>query len=195
MGFDRECRAPKPRNAAGARLVKNMWSSLGRAALWLVSASVLLLAGFASIVTAMYFLGLATGSIAPGQTEMAQKIMKTYFRVVFFKGLLPQLLLALAFWPALRRLCPWVERSRSGMAVGLALAAALAYAVVAPLLLTAEYPDWPALQMHGLYHHVGSGVLMTGAVVLAGLVARLVVPGLRPRADSEPQPRPVGSDL
>ena len=73
------------------------------------------------------------------------------------------------------------------MAVGLALVAGLAYAVVAPLLLTAEYPGWPALQMRGLYHHVGSGVLMTAAVVLAGLVARLVVPGLRSRAGSEPR--------
>jgi len=175
--------------------VKNVWSSVGRAALWLVSSSVLLLAGFASIVTAMFFLGLATGSIAPEKAKTVQTIMVTYFRVVFVKGLLPQLLLALAFWPALRRLCPWAERSRSGMAVGLALAAGLAYAIVAPLLLTVEYAGWPALQMRSLYHHVGSASLMTGAVVLAGLVARLVVPGLRPRADSEPHPRPMGSDL
>lgn len=145
----------------------------------------LLLAGFAAVVTGMYFLALATGSIPPERAEAFQMIMKTYFRVVFVKGLLPQLILALAFWPALRRLWPWAERSRSGMVAGLALAAGVAYAVVAPLLLTAVFPDWPALQMRGLYHHVGSGSLMIGGVVFASLVARLVVPGLRPRADSE----------
>ena len=74
------------------------------------------------------------------------------------------------------------------MAAGLALAGGMAYAVVAPLLLSAEYPGWPALQMRGLYHHLGSAALMTGAVVLAGLAARLAVPGLRPRADSNPRP-------
>ena len=70
------------------------------------------------------------------------------------------------------------------MAVGLALAGAIAYAVVGPLLLSAEYPGWPALQMRGLYHHLGSAALMTGAVVFAGLVARLFVPG------PNPSPRP-----
>jgi hypothetical protein len=162
--------------------VKNVQSSLVRAALWLVSSSVILLVGFAAVVTGMYFLGLATGSVDPEKTRTAQTIMATYFRVVFFKGLLPQLALALALWPAFRRLVPSAERSRTGMAVSLALAGAAAYAVVGPLLLAAEYPGWPALQMRGLFHHVGSAVLMTGAVVLAALVPRLLVPGLRPSA-------------
>ena len=148
----------------------------------------LLLAGFAAVVTGIYFLALATGTVAPERTGALQIVMANYFRVVFFKGLLPQLVLALALWPAFQRLFPWAERSRTGMAAGLALAGGMAYAVVAPLLLSAEYPGWPALQMRGLYHHLGSAALMTGAVVLAGLVARLVVPSLRPRADSNPRP-------
>lgn len=165
-----------------------MQSPLIRAALWLVSSIALLLLGFALTVAGMYFLALATGTVARENAEPFQVIMATYFRVVFFKGLLPQLVLALAFWPALRHLFPWAERSRTGMAAGLAIAGGMAYAVVAPLLLCAEYPGWPALQMQGLYHHLGSAALMTGAVAVAGLVARLVVPGLRPRADSEPRP-------
>ena len=144
--------------------------------------------GFAVAVTAMYFLGVATGSVDPENTRPAQVLMAIYFRVVFFKGLLPQLVLALALWPALRRFLPGAERSRTAMAVCLAFAGGLAYAVVAPLLLTAEYPGWPALQVRGLYHHVGSAVLMTGAVVLAGLMGRLFVPGLRPSANSNPRP-------
>jgi hypothetical protein len=147
--------------------------------LWLSSSSVLLLLGFAAAVVGIYFLGLATESVAREETRAFQIIMVTYFRVVFFKGLLPQLVLALAFWPALRRLFPWAERSRGGMAVGLALAGAVAYAIVAPLLLCAEYPGWPALQMRGFGQNLGSAALMIAAVALAGLVARLVVPGLR----------------
>jgi uncharacterized membrane protein YcfT len=155
-------------------------SPLVRAALWLLISSLLLLLGFAIVAVGMYFLALATKAVPRESTETFQVVMVTYFRVVFFKGLLPQLVLALAFWPALRRLFPWAARSRTGLAAGLALAGGVAYAVVAPLLLGAEYPGWPALQMQGPYHHLGSAVLMTGAVVLAGLVPRVVVPGLRP---------------
>jgi hypothetical protein len=93
--------------------------------------------------------------------------------VVFFKGLLPQLVLALALWPGLRRLLPWVEQSRPGMAAGLVIAVAAAYAVVGPLLLSADFPGWPGLQRRGFYNHVGTAALTTGAV--AGLVAHVLV--------------------
>jgi hypothetical protein len=159
-----------------------------RAALWLLTSSVFLLVGFAAAVAGMYFLGLATGSIDPENPRAAQIAMATYFRVVFFKGLLPQLALALALWPVVRRLLPWAERSRLGMAAGLALAGGVAYAVVAPLLLSSASPGWPALQMRGLDHHVGTATLTTGAVAFAGLVARLLEPGLRPSGDSKPGP-------
>jgi hypothetical protein len=153
---------------------------ISRALLWVVASCALLFAGFGAVVLGLYWLGIATGSFRADTAHLIAAT--TYFRVVFVKGLLPQLVVALALWPLLRRLLPGVERNTARVAAGLALVGLLAYAVVAPLLLTAHLPGWPALQMKSTYHHVGTATLSVAAVVAAGLAGRWVAYRRRARA-------------
>jgi hypothetical protein len=135
----------------------------------------LLAVGFAVAVAGFYLLAVAGAGSDATLAEPRQALTLTYFRVVFVKGLLPQLLLALALWPLLVRVRPRFDASRSARLLGLSLAAALAYAVVAPLLLTVEFPGWPAFQLRSLYHHLGTATLNTAAVVAAASIGRLLV--------------------
>ncbi len=153
-----------------------MPGSLLRAGLWVVTASAILVLGFAAIVFGLYGLGLEN-----------QLSLIYYFRGVV-KGLLPQLLLGLTLWWGLARVFPALARTRKGLAGGLAAAAGLAYGVVAPTLLTKKFEDWPALEMTGLFQNVATFAMMTGAVVIAGLLPRLVLPPLR--LDSGPTDDP-----
>jgi hypothetical protein len=135
---------------------------------WGTVSSALLLAAFLVLVLSLYLLGVARAG--DEAATLADRMMAVvYFRVVFIKGQLPQLLLSLALWPLLRRALPSLERSVARRAVGLALVALAAYAVVAPLLLSAAWPGWPALQLQRLEHHVGTLVLSVAAVVASAL--------------------------
>lgn len=165
--------------------------------LWTLASSALLLAVFGGLVLALFFLGQATGSIDPAAGLENRLMTTTYFRVVFFKGLLPQLLLALVLWPLVgARLAGPVASARRETGA-LALVAALAYALVMPLLLSAEQPGWPALQMRSVGQHLSTAVLCGVAVVAAAwagrrLVSRVLPPSRAPRA--EPcAPPPVAS--
>jgi len=141
--------------------------------LWLLASTGLLLLGFALVVAAVYLLMVVLGNVEPSDLRLQQTAAVVYFRVIFLKGLLPQLLLTLALWPALSRILPWAARGRAGLLGGLAIAAALAYAVVAPLLLTTEWPIGPALRMEGPGDQLGTALLMSGAVALAAFIPRL----------------------
>ena len=131
-----------------------------------VALSILLLAfGFAAVVWGGVELGAYTGSIERGLSS--QVLASTYFRVVLFKGLLPQLLLALALHATLGRPLPRLQTLPR-----LALAVALSYAIVAPLLLTADLPGWPALQLQTWSHHLGTGALMIAGVTATAWTGR-----------------------
>jgi hypothetical protein len=160
--------------------------SLLRAGLWVVTASAILVFGFAALIFGIYWLGTALGSIDPEHAKEAQIALVFYFQTVGIKGLLPQLLLGLAIFWGLTRAFPKLALTRRGLAAGLALAAALAYGVVAPLLLTASFEGWPALKMRHLSQHIATFLMMTGAVVAACLLPRIVLPSLRLRAGPEP---------
>lgn len=150
-----------------------------RAALWLAASSLLLLAGFTLVVLGMYGLILSLGSPEAGQVRQLQLLMTFYFRIVFFQGLLPGLALALALWPGVVRLWPRVTESRGRLLGGLLLASALAYAVVAPLLLTAQIGGVPGLQMRDAIDHVGSFLGIAGGDALGAWVPRAFLRRLR----------------
>lgn len=143
-------------------------SPTGRRLLWVVASCAVLFLGFAALVLGMFLLGGLTAG-AEAQTLADRLMAAIYFRVVFFKGLLPELLLALALWPAVRRLLPGVEGGLARRAGGLALAALAAHAVVAPLLLGVDWPGWPALQMPGLAYQLGTALTSVAGVVAAAL--------------------------
>jgi hypothetical protein len=151
-----------------------------RAALWVSSASLLLAVGFLGLVYAVSVLARARSE--PASVRGMQTALVIYARVVLVKGLLPQLLLTLALWPALDRLLSLRRRGRLGVVAGVASAAALAALVVAPTLLTAALPGLPAVRFQGPVNFVETVVEMTLAVASACLVPRLLLPGLRSSA-------------
>lgn len=113
----------------------------------------------------------------PAGASTADDAFGVYYRSVVLKGMLPQLLLALPLHPWLRRF----RRRHAGPALAdeaarpgdLALhvetfvLATLAYCAVAPTLLAADWPDWPALHMRGPGERIGTYLGMTTAVTLA----------------------------
>lgn len=150
-----------------------------RALLWVATASAILVLGFALFTVAFYWLARAFGSLDPAQLNRAKVVLVFYFQIVAIRGLLPQLLLGLALWWGLASAFPRFANTRGGLAAGLAVAAALAYGVVAPLLLTASFEGWPVFKMRGFFQHIVTFVMMTASVVAAGLLPRLVLPPLR----------------
>ncbi len=97
-----------------------------------------------------------------------------YYKVVFLKGLLPQLLLTLAFMPLIRRFrirrataAHAQEANQPGPAslfIECFIMAALAYCAVAPFLLTVEIPGWPALRMIDANQRMGNFLAMTASI-------------------------------
>lgn len=161
--------------------------------LWGIVSSALLFLGFAVLVLCMYLAGSA-GAAPDLRTEANRLMVGIYFRVVFFKGLLPQLWLALAAWPLLRRAWPDLERGGMRRLAGLGVAALLAYALVAPLLLSADWPGWPALQMRNSSHQIGTALgCVVGVVLAAGAGARLSGARVRPLETSLPPSRSEAS--
>lgn len=159
-----------------------MGQPLVRGLLWVVSASVLLLVGFVVVLFGMYEVGVLTGQISPERKREVQVLMTLYFRIVGLKGLLPQLLVGLALWPLVARFVPVARRGRSGLALGLAIAASASFAIVVPGLLAVDLPNWPALRMTGVYQLGMSWLLMTAGVVGAAFCGRIWLP------DPEPAP-------
>jgi hypothetical protein len=141
----------------------------------------LLLFGAAGVIFAFYLLASALGAFK--DTGQAQIALSVYYKVVVLKGLLPQLLLALALHPLVRRArirgatvatrSEAVSPGRLALLIELAVVAALAYAAVGPFLLTADVAGWPALQMKSAGQHTATFVLMTGITALAAWLPRV----------------------
>jgi hypothetical protein len=147
--------------------------------LWLLASSLLLVAGAAVAVLGLYELLLRTDSVKAEDVRSFQVMMAFYFRIVCFQGLLPALLLTLVLWPALARLAPLFRRDRTRLFLGLLLAAAVAYAFVGPLLLSAHWTGLPALAMRNALDQVGTAVLVVAAVAAAAWLPRVLLPPLR----------------
>jgi hypothetical protein len=100
-----------------------------------------------------------------------------YYRAVVLKGMLPQLLLALALHPWLRRYrrrkagpLQRAEAAQPGpgaLWIETFVVASVAYCAVAPALLTIDWPGWPALHMRGGAERLGTYVGMTTVVTTA----------------------------
>jgi hypothetical protein len=159
-----------------------------QAVVWLVCAVALLLVGLFLVVYAVWTAGHALGVMGDIDSAQSQLALVTYYRVVVFKGLLPQLLLSLAIWPLACRLLPFATQGRKGLTAALAIVAGLAFAVVVPTLLTSEFAGLPALRMRGIRDIAFSFALMTFVVTFAALLPRLLIPALRP-AGQELDPR------
>lgn len=149
-------------------------SPMIRTGLRVVVASALLLVGFGAVVALLFRLQLETGGAQVEVHGRSLTLAATYFRVVFFKGLLPQLLLALALWPIAERLVPTTSSAPMRRRLGLALASLVAWLVVAPLLVV-DLPGWPAFHMRTVSHCIGTAVTSVLAVGAAAGASQALV--------------------
>lgn len=147
--------------------------------LWGLAACLLLILGFAAVVVAYFLFARWMGTIPDDRIRVFQTGLAIYFRIVFLKALVPQLILTLSLWPAAVRMLPSVLSSRSRMLGGLLLTSALAYGVVAPLLLTVAFDGFPALRMENAQDQLGSAALIVAGVALAAWVPRALRFGRR----------------
>jgi general secretion pathway protein C len=140
-----------------------------RALLWLVAAAVLLTAGFlAWLLISAY---LAGRSLDPAETARLQLALVLYARVVLFKGLLPQLVLAFALWPLAERVFALERRGWLGAAAGMIAASAVASVAIAGLLLPSNAWGLAAVRYPGLARYVQTCAEMTAAAAAALMVS------------------------
>jgi hypothetical protein len=141
-----------------------------RAAAWVASAAALLTLGFLAWV--QLGAAIATDHAEPDAVQQMHAAFAVYARVVLVKGLLPALLLALAFWPLLDRVGRFSRRGRLGLALGLALAATLASVAIAAALMPLAAPGLPSVTYTGTGNFVRTCMEMAGAVMLAAWIPR-----------------------
>jgi hypothetical protein len=147
-----------------------------RPLLWWACASALLAGGF------VLYLLLGFAIARPADAAAARELraaLTIYGKVVLFKGLLPQLWLALVLAGLLERRF-LRARGRAGLAVLLALSAGLAGLPVAATLLRADLPWLPRAVFTGPLDFAMTWLQMSAAVVAAALLPRLAWPTLRP---------------
>lgn len=142
-----------------------------RALLWLAASAGLLLAGFALVGGAVLALSLAQRGTWP--EPAAREALGIVYRTIAVQALLPQLALCLASWLALARLWPRPERSRLGLALGLAALSALWFPFVGERFFTV----W---QSTGPGSYAATLGLVGGGAAAALFLARVALPALTP---------------
>jgi hypothetical protein len=171
--------------------MQNRWvRDVGAAA----CALLLLTSGGALLMVGLYALGLATGAWkVPAEAKL---VLTIYYKVVVVKGLAPQLLLSLLIWPLLRKLRSAEDAGRLRLWLELLAAAALAFCVVAPLLLSVDFEHWPALSMPGWGSRLANLVMMSIAVAAAAWLPHALLfsrpPSVSPSDHRVSQPNPDG---
>lgn len=138
---------------------------------------------FAAGLLAAGFLGyvalaaaIATHDADPRTVGLTQRAFVVYARTLLVKGLLPQLGGTLVLFALVRR-GSWSRGAlRSGLSpvLSLGLCGALANVLVVSLLLGVDHPGMPAVKFVDALNRLRTGLEMTGAVVVAVVVARLV---------------------
>lgn len=150
-----------------------------RSLLALACAIALLIAGAQGLIHLLAWLGTSLGSFGPDSDPLPA--LGFYYRVVMFKGLLPQLVLAFLLWSVAARVFGRSGRrvSRWRCTAELSLASLVAFTVVTPLLLTVEIQGLPALVMKTAGNVVWSAVLMTAATTVCLALPLALLPPAR----------------
>ena len=142
-----------------------------RALLWLAASAGLLLAGFALLGGAVVAWSLIQRGTFPSQVRW--DALGILYQTIAVQALLPELGLAFASWLPIAYLWPALERSRRGLAIGLAAVAALWFPLVGERFFTAWHSTGP-----GTY--AASWGLVAGGAAAALWLARVRLPALAP---------------
>ncbi len=151
---------------------------VARALLWLASAALLLVIGFGAVVFGIYGLARVLGSVDAENLKAFQIMLPFYFKLVCFRGLMPCMVLTLAFWPGVVRLLPGVVEKRGRLLAGLVLAALPAYAIVGPLLLNADFEGGASLRMRSVVDHLATATGIVAGAAFTAWVPRAFLPAL-----------------
>ena len=160
-------------------------SALAHTLLWLACSSGLATLSLAIVVLGIYGLARGLGSVTAENLQGFEILLLFYFKLVCLRGILPSLVITISGFELLKRLVPAIEAGRARLLAGLAATALVAYALVAPLLLMAEFEGAATLQARGLSDHLGSALGIVGGTVLAAWLPRLLVRSLRLPAERE----------
>ena len=138
-------------------------------------AALFLLTGFALPLLLAYAVREVTGTIPADRSREVQAGLVAAFVVIEVKALLPQLLGASLLLAVSR---PWLGTPGFLVtALWVIGCAAAAYAVVGPLLLTADHAALPGLHPRNTLDHVMTFLLCTAGVSASLLLARWFLPG------------------
>ena len=153
-----------------------------RALLWLAASLGLLLAGFALFGALVLIPTLVTRGALP--TDRGWSNLGEFYQVIAVQALLPELGFAWASWLALAWVWPRPERSRAGLALGLAGVAALWFPFVGEHYFTAWQSAGPAT-------YAATWFLVAGAAAGALWLARVALPALAPGCFAAPASRDI----
>jgi hypothetical protein len=131
------------------------------------TSAVFLAMGFGFTLAAYFLYARITGVVGDDGAQIVLPGLAACYRLILFKGLLPQLVLVLALWLPLSLRWPTARTSPPRRLLAICFVATVAYGLVAPLLLTTNFDGLPALQMNRLSDHASTAALMIAAVSLA----------------------------
>lgn len=142
-----------------------------RALLWLAAAAGLLLAGFAVFGSALLGVSLLQRGTFPD--PVGRQALGLVYQTIALQALLPQLALAWLSWLPFAAVWPELDRSRLGLAVGLALVAAAWFPFVGRYFFTIWQSSGPAT-------YAATLGLVAGGAAAALWLARVAFPALAP---------------
>ena len=142
-----------------------------RALLWLAASAGLLLAGFALLGGVLVAASLIQRGTFPDQ--VGRDALGLVYQTIAVQALLPELGFAFASWLPIAYLWPAPERSRLGLALGLAAVAALWFPFVGERFFTVWQSTGP-----GTY--AATWGLVAGGAAAALWLARVGLPALAP---------------
>ena len=163
-GNQEQARAPASANRAGATgwAVRNL--------LWVATSALLLSLVFGSYVLMATL--LASSQVEPENIRETQTAFIVYARLIFLKGLWPQLAVSFCLFGLLQTFGNLLARGWRYWTAGVVFSAMAAAALVIPTLLTSDAMALPAVKLRGAGDFLSILFEMTAGVSLAVIVSR-----------------------
>ena len=158
-------------------------STLGGFVLWGAAAAALLALGFGLAMSAGLVAMLGSGALDdPDLATTTRTGFAVYFLVILLEGLIPQIVLVLMAWPLVTRRFPECHKSWRGLAFAVIPLASIAAVLATHGVLAIPKDPLPHVAIRGAANHIATYFFMTTATSAALLLARRVIPTLRPAA-------------
>ena len=158
-------------SASADRANANGWAF--RNLLWIGTSVLLLTLVFGAYVLLVTL--LASSQAEPEKDRQTQTAFILYAKLIFLKGLWPQLALTFCLFGLLQTFANLLARDWRYWAGGIALSAIVAAAIIIPTLLTSNAMALPALKLRGAGDFLSILFEMAAGVSVAVIVSRWLV--------------------